>query len=287
MLLEDEERIYSFLIQQCRKGKDFIGLFREKGMEQQILKAYYGGIFFECALQERLSDAMIILPGFPGRNFYDELMKLFYEQGYHVFVPRYRGSFQSKGVFLSKNPVDDVIFFMEHLVRGKVRNLWDMKQQSFRVNKMLLLGSSFGGAIACGVAAKHAVFSHLILAAPGWDFAKMNEQGDEQDLKKLAIFVKRAYKNCYRYTFEDLAKRLSRFQELKPEYYVPRLQKLPILVLHDPNDKIVAFRHTKEMLARLPRATLIEHYFGHGQAEVPLRTYRKEVDKFVKVNYLG
>lgn len=256
-------------------------------MKKSILKAYYGGIFFEYAIQERLADAIIILPGFPVRNFYDELIGLFYEHGYHVFVPRYRGSYQSSGSFLSKNPVDDVIFFMEHLAKGNVKNLLDMKQQSFSVNKKLLLGSSFGGAIACGVAAKHPVFSHLILAAPVWDFAKQNERGDEQDLKKLTAFVKRAYKNCYRFMFDDVTRRLSRFHELKPEYYLPLLQKMPVLVLHDPNDKIVAFRHTKEMIAKLPRATLIEHYFGHGAVEVPLRAYWKEADKFVKVNYLG
>jgi len=173
------------------------------------------------------------------------------------------------------------------LEKGEVKNLWDMKKTAFKIKKKLLVGSSFGGAIACGVAAKYPVFSHLILLAPAWDFSRHGEKGDEQDFKKLTAFVKRAYKNCYRFTFDDLVKKLSKFEELKPEYYVPRLQKMPVLVLHDPNDKIVAFQHTKEMLEKFPKATLIEHYFGHGSVDVPLRSYWKEVDKFVKVNYLG
>lgn len=265
----------------------FILGLHEKIMKGHIIKAYYGGIFFECALQDSVADAIIILPGFPGRNQYDELIQLFYEKGYHVFVPRYRGSYQSSGTFLSKSPIDDVYFFLEKLEEGKVKNLWDMRKIAFKINKKLLLGNSFGGAIACSVAAKYHLFSHLVLVAPVWDFTMHGAKGDEQDLKKLTVFVKRAYKNCYRYIFDDIIKKLDKFKELSPEYYVPRLQKMPLLVLHDPNDKVVSFQHTKDMLGKFPRATLIEHYFGHGSVEVPLRAYWKEFDKFVKVNYLG
>ncbi len=256
-------------------------------MKKPILRAYYGSIFFEFVLQDRTADAVIILPGFPGRNDFNELIELFFDRGYHVFVPRYRGTFQSLGVFLSKSPVDDLSMFMSNLDKGFAKSLWDMKKKTFKINKKILVASSFGGAIACGLVAKHQGFSHLILAAPVWDFARHNEKGDEQDLINLTGFVKRAYKNCYRINFNDIVKKLSKFKELSPEYYHTKLKDFPVLVFHDPNDKIVAFRHTKEMLSVLGRATYIEHYLGHGLSVSLLSAFWKDVDKFIKVNYLG
>jgi pimeloyl-ACP methyl ester carboxylesterase len=254
-------------------------------MKKPILRGYYGGIFFEFVLQDRKADAIIILPGFPSGNDFYDLIAFFYGKGYHVFVPRYRGSYQSAGIFLSKNPVDDMIFFIEHLKQGEAKNLWDDKKESFTINKFILVGGSFSGAIACGLAVKHPVFSHLILQAPVWDFSEHNSASDEQDFEKMKEFVRTAYKNCYRFRFKSILKKLNKFDELKPPYYIPKLD-IPVLVMHDPNDRAVAFRHTKTYISLLPRATYLEHYLGHKLTEDLLAAYWKDIDKFIKVNYL-
>ena len=213
------------------------------------------------------------------------MIKAFFEKGYHVFVPRFRGSYQSSGVFLSRNPVDDMVFFMERLDSGEAKSLWDSKKVSFKINKKILVGSNFSGAIACALAAKCPVFSHLILAAPIWDFRKHNLEGNEQDLDKTAGFVQTAYKNCYRFRFKSVVKKLRKFDELYPESYLPNL-KLPVMVMHDPNDRVVSFKHTQEKLQSLRKATYLEHYFGHKLTPDLLRAFWKDIDKFVKINYI-
>jgi hypothetical protein len=57
--------------------------------------------------------------------------------------------------------------------------------------------------------------------------------------------------------------------------------------MHDPNDRVVAFRHTKKYLGMMPRATYLEHYFGHKFKPDLLSAFWKEIDKFVKINYLS
>ncbi len=255
-------------------------------MKKPILRGYYGGIFFEYVLQDRKADAVIILPGFPSGNDFYDLIAYFFEKGYHVFVPRYRGSYQSSGIFLSKNPIEDMAFFIEHLRSGEAKNMWDDKKELFTINKLILVGGSFSGAIACGLAAKYPVFSHLILHAPVWDFNEHNSAGDEQDFEKVTNFVKNAYKNCYRFKFKSMKKKLEKFDELKPQYYIPKLD-LPMLVMHDPNDRVVAFRHTKKYMSMLPKVTYLEHYFGHKFKPDLLSAFWKEIDKFVKINYLS
>lgn len=256
-------------------------------MKKPILRGYFGGIFAEFVLQDRLADAAIILPNFPSGNDFGDLIAFFYEKGYHVFVPRYRGTYQSSGKFLSKNPVEDMMTFVKGLDEGAVKGLWDGKKQSFRVNKKILISSGFGGAIALGVAAKSGMASHIILQAPIWDFKVHNSAGDEQDIEKMSEFVKSAYKNCYRYTFKNFKKKMSKFEELNPAFYLPRVGEMPILVMHDPNDKIVNLRHTKEKIALLQKATYLEHYFGPKLRADILATYWKDIDKFIKINYVN
>ena len=255
-------------------------------MKGHIERGYFGTTFFEFALQNRSADAIIILPDFPSRNKYDNLISLFYGRGYHVFVPRYRGSYQSGGKFLSKNIIDELAGFIDALEKGEVKSLWDMKKKEFKINRKLLIGYDFSGAIALGLAAKTQKFSHIMLIAPIWDYSVYNSQNGEQDLNEISEFVKRAYKNCYRYTFKDIVKKLKKFQELRPEYYLPLLKKTPILVMHDPNDKAVPFKHTKEKLGEFDNSTYIEHYLGHEFADSLINAHWQMIDKFIKINYI-
>ncbi len=254
-------------------------------MAKPIQRGYYGGLFFEFILQDRKADAMIILPDFPCRNSYNRIINLFYGKGYHVFVPRYRGSYQSSGKFLLKNIVDDIIFFVKNLEKGEVKSLSDMKKYNFRLNKKILMANGFGGAIACGAAAKYPIFSHLMLISPIWDFSSHNKDGDEEDLQKLSNYVKRAYRNCYRYDFDSIVKKITRIKEVNPSYYLPKLE-LPVLIMHDPNDKRVSFRNTKEKIFSIKRATLIEHYLGHDVSDSLMNAFWKDIDKFIKINYV-
>jgi|SRR3989344_2478740 len=255
-------------------------------MKTYILKSFFKGTFFDFVLQDEKADAVIILPGFPSNNDFSDLIKFFYEKGYHVFVPRYRGSYQSKGVFLSKNPIYDLEEFLTALEKGVARSLWDGKKKKFIIRRKILLAGSFGGAIGCGLAAKTQKFTHVILTSPVWDFEKHNSLGDEQDLVKLTQFVKRAYNNCYNYDFDSIAEAIGKFIETKPDYYLPLLETTPVLIMHDPNDKTVAIKHSKEMFPLLKKAMFIEHYFGHVSSDDLFVAHWKDVEKFININYV-
>ncbi len=256
-------------------------------MKKPVLRGYFGSMFFEFILQDRLADAIIILPGFPSGNDFTDLIDFFYNKGYHVFVPRYRGMYQSTGVFLSKNPIDELVSFLDNLDSGFAKSLWDGKKQGFRINKKIIVGAGFGGALALGLAAKSGKISHLMLQAPIWDFNTHNVNGDEQDMEKMAGFVKSAYKNCYRFTFKNFKRKMKKFTELTPDFYMQKVKQMPVLVMHDPNDKIVSFKHSQEKMEWLQKKTYLEHYFGHKLTKDMLAAYWKEIDKFIKVNYVG
>ncbi len=252
-------------------------------MAKPILKAYRSKIFFEFLVHKSDSaDAIIILPGFPSSNNEDKLMRFFYEKGFNVFYLRYRGSFQSKGYFLESNLVDDMIQCINQINKGKVVSLWGLEEKSFKNRDLILLTGSFGGAIACGIAAKsNHLISKIILLAPVWDFDKHNTTYEEQDLPHLLDFVKRAYQNLYRIKFNNLISQLHKFRELSPEYYLKKLD-CPLLVFHDPEDKTVSIEHTKGIIKKIKKSKLIEHNLEHGPSEELIKRYWNEIEKFIK-----
>ncbi|MEK6933639.1 MAG: alpha/beta hydrolase [Nanoarchaeota archaeon] len=252
-------------------------------MTKPILKAYYKKIFFEFLVHKNDSaDAIVILPGFPSSNNEDELMRTFYEKGFNVFYLRYEGSFQSKGYFLESNPIEYMIECINHINKGKVISLWDMEEKSFKNKNLILLTGSFGGAIACGMAAKSShLNSKIILSAPVWDFKMHNMIYEEQNLSHMVDFVKRAYKNLYRIKFNNLIKQLHKFKETLPEYYLKKLG-CPILIFHDPMDKTVSIEHTKKIIKQIKKSKLIEHSLGHGLSERLIGQYWSEIERFIK-----
>src|SRR3989344_3616458 len=73
----------------------------------------------------RKSSRVVILcggmPAYTGRK--DALMEFFARKGYWVFLPRYRGSWESGGQFLKRSPHEDIIDVINGLSRG-FPDLW-------------------------------------------------------------------------------------------------------------------------------------------------------------------
>jgi pimeloyl-ACP methyl ester carboxylesterase len=249
-------------------------------MEEPILKAYYGDIFFEFMLQKKSADAIIILPGLPSSNSSDEILRFFYSKGYHVFSPKYKGTYQSNGKFLKTNIVEDLSAFLDALNTCSAKSLWDGKRLNFRIKEKILLGGSFSGAIACGLAAKRKELSRIILFAPIWNFVKHNEFGDEQDLLFVTGLIRRMYKHLYRFDFKNIQKQLSNVKEIDPSNYLKSLDQ-PILIFHDPNDKTVSIRHTYQMLKLLKRGQLVAVGYGHALRVKALQKLYPKIDAFL------
>ncbi len=247
-------------------------------MVERILKAYYKDIFCEFIVQDKIANTIILLPGFPSSNKLDSEMKFLYKKGYNVFFPRFKGSFQSKGFFLKENIVKELKSFITELKKEKITNLWDLNEIHFKINKLVLFGQSFSGAISCGLAAIEKSFDKLVLFSPVWDFKIHNKFGNEQDLSHLVPFVKRAYTNLYRIKFDNLVNAILKFKETSPSFYAERI-KIPILVLNDPADKTVSIEHSKNMKKIVKNLKIIKHHEGHGINLKILKNYWKEISK--------
>ena len=250
-------------------------------MGKPILKAYYRNIFFEFLVHPDKRDAIIILPGFPSSNVMDDIIYFFYEKGFNVFVPRYPGSYQSKGQFLKTNPITDLLKFIDQLKKGKAVSLWDDNEISFEISKIFVFGGSFGGSVALALATGSKGASKVVLISPVWDFKEHNKQHNEQDLDSMTCFVKKAYKNLYRYQFNSLVQTVSRFKEFSPKYYLNKLNT-PILVFHDPDDKSVSINHSRDIKKVIKDIQIVESDTGHGLSIKLLNKYFDKIKSFLE-----
>ncbi len=230
-------------------------------MKAPILKAYYGDIFFEFLTHEKASDTILYLEGFPSSGSHKSEIEFLYEKGYNVFVPHYKGTYQSRGKFLEGNIVHEMKSFVDEIKKETAVSLWDMSKVKFKIKRLILLGGSFSGAVCCGLSTL-VNFDKIVLFAPVLDYSRLNEKGDEQDQNQVIPFVKRAYENLFRFDFKDLVKKMNEFRECSPSYYLKKL-KTPVLILHDPKDKNVSIRISEEFSKKLPIIKLVEHTKGH------------------------
>ncbi len=245
-------------------------------MEKPILKAYYGDIFFEFINHKEPTDTILYLEGFPSSGSHKKEIEFLYRKGYNIFVPHYKGTYQSRGKFLGGNIVYELKEFLDKLKMGSVINLWDMSEVNFKIKRLILFGGSFSGAICCGLSTL-TKFDKIVLFAPVLDYLRLNEKGDEQDPDHMIPFVKRAYENLFRFDFDKIVERMSKFKECSPNYYLNKL-KTPVLILHDPTDKTVSIRMAKEFEKKLPNIKLIESSEGHKMD----KTLEKEWTKIKK-----
>ena len=105
-------------------------------MEKPVLKSYFGDIFFEYIVHETAADAILYLEGFPSSGSHKREIEFLYKEGYNVFIPHYKGTYQSRGKFLKDDIVYDLKIFVDKLRKGTAINLWDLSKINFKMSKI-------------------------------------------------------------------------------------------------------------------------------------------------------
>lgn len=236
--------------------------------------AYADKLFVRYQLADNPeADTILIFGGWPGDYANKNTIEFLREQGYHVFSALYPGIYQSHGTFLATNPVQEYQQLLQTIQEGTIDNLYTKQKETFTTKKIIFLGSSFGGSIALGAASTYNP-DRLLLFAPVWDWSK------QDDLENEVAFAKQAFQHVYRLGFSDaqeMQEQLESFKQLQPKHYTNTIT-CPVLVLHDPEDKIVPYEHTKTQDLE---CEVIEHAFGHGQSE-PLIAHWTQIQQFLE-----
>lgn len=172
-------------------------LVRDKIPEIIKIKRFnHRGIVVEYIDSSAQSDkAIILLDGLPSVPHCKDLMYELNRKGYSVFFPRYRGTWESEGDFLSHSPVKDIEDIISFISRSDQKGFSNIKE----IN---IIGTSFGGGVALCLKPNDLI-KNIICLSPVLDFKQVN------GIETLYDYLNQLYSGAYRFSHDNWLKLLN------------------------------------------------------------------------------
>lgn len=149
------------------------------------------GVFFEYLIPENITGNIpfiILCDGLPAKPHQNNLMNILVNLGYGVLYPRYRGTWESEGIFLEKNVGKEISDLAEKLLNGSL-----LDGVNVTATQITLIATSFGASVALSIA-KDKNINKIIALSPVLNFKNLS------NLHSLKKFLQKMYPTIYRFT---------------------------------------------------------------------------------------
>lgn len=211
-----------------------------------------GDIVGDAVLTTKKPKGTIILcEGIPAVPERTRLMSTLSHAGFDVLLPRYKGSWESPGVFLSQSPALDIRLVCSSLTKGI-----PVGARTIKSKKIILIGSSFGGAVAIG-ASDHPAVTRVIALSPIIDFPSLHGS-----LETLPAYLKKYFPGAYRFTDRGW-KTLMAGDLIKPSQSLHSRYAAKIWLFAGANDETIPFEHYEQVPQKLRKRTNLYTNVGH------------------------
>ncbi|MCB9799103.1 prolyl oligopeptidase family serine peptidase [Candidatus Nomurabacteria bacterium] len=211
--------------------------------------------------------AVVIAGGMPSLPGSATLARFLRKKGYLVFVPRYRGSWESGGSFLGRSPHEDILDVVDGISQITIdnENFYQEKftPRTYRNTQISVIGVSFGGTAALFCAADDRV-SSAIAICPVVDWTA---QSQTEPLDWLADFCRRSFGQGYRFSDEDWT-RLSEGKIYSPADVLEKIDSEKLFVIHAMDDDVVSFDDVKPFVEKVGCKHLYIKKGGHLSSRV-------------------
>ncbi len=239
-------------------------------MQHYSLRARFGEIIAEFLPPARRSDRVLIFcTGMPsGPSGKGTVLRFLAKKGYWVFLPRYRGSWESSGSFLKISPEKDIKKVMDGIARG-VTSIADGKKYKIKNPQFYLMGCSFGGPAALLLSRDPRVRKVLALS-PVVDWKAMERATKGEKIDEVARFTKAAFGEGYRGAARDWEK-LKRGMFYNPAADTDKINGEKVFIIHAKNDTSVAWRPVQKFAKRTGSRLLLLKQGGHFSGSIVMR----------------
>lgn len=198
-----------------------------------------GDIVAEVVLPERQTGKVAILAsGLPSTPSKGDLLRFLASQGYVAILPRYRGTWESGGVFLARSPAQDIRDVVNELVAHRsIPDLMTGESVKVRVSAVHLFGSSFGGP-AVLLNSDLPIVKKIIAVSPVIDWKK---EGEDEPFDQHVRFITAGFGGAYR------TERPADWQKLvATDFYSPirqakKIDGRKICIIHALDDRVVPY----------------------------------------------
>lgn len=200
---------------------------------------------------------IIFLSGMPSVPKLADTLNFYAEKGFWVFHPRYRGSWESDGVFLNKSPEQDALDVISQLSKGFFA-LENGKKYSVQPTHLYLFGCSFGGPAAL-LASRDKRVTKVVTLSPVIDW---QSESIGEPLDWVLRYAKEAYGNAYRLTTKNWQK-LASGKFYNPIRHVSGIKGEKILILQAKDDDSVNFQPAITFSKATGAQLVLLHKGGH------------------------
>ena len=240
--------------------------------KDEILSEFYPPYL---GAENRSSNKIIIFcdgaPGLPGSP-----NKLIYwsKKGYWVFRPRYRGTWESKGVFLDKEPAEDVIDLIDGL-ESPIIDEWNKLEYKCDPKEIFIIGSSFGGPAAI-FASKDKRVKKVVAMSPVIDWRAPSE---DEPLEHWPEIVERSFGMGYRST-PEIWKKLQTGKFYNPMLHMDEFDGSKIMIIHAEDDTDIRAKEVREFADQTGSKLYRLKKGGHNPVRLDFWWWGRRIQKF-------
>ena len=193
-------------------------------------------IISEVGLPDKQTGRVLILiGGLPSIPSKPDVLKFWVSAGYVCVFPRFRGTWESGGEFLKRDPVLDVFDIVDEMVSSKsILNLYTGETEKIKVSSIYVVGGSFGGTGAL-LASAHPKVKKVVALSPVIDWSIDSEA---EPFEFFQRFTKNAFGEAYRSKASSW-KKLQHNKIYSPIQKGVKIIGEKILIVHAENDSVV------------------------------------------------
>ncbi len=223
------------------------------------------------------SKVVILCDGLPSVPAKRDALEYFHKLGFWAFHLRYRGTWESGGLFLAKSPDRDVIDAIDGLSKG-FTEYWGGREFKIKSPRVYLVGTSFGGCTAI-MASRDKRVKKAVALSPVVDWAA---QSRIEPIQRLAKFVANAFGTVYRCERRDWDK-LKTGVFFNPAAHEREIDGRKLMIIHAKNDLVVPWRPTASFARRVKAKFILARRGGHLRlAAATKKPYARRIAAFLR-----
>ena len=219
---------------------------------------------------------VITCDGAPSVPSKSSLLEFFSQKGFWAIHFRYRGTWESDGVFLREPPDKDVIDIIDSLPRGFI-SFWDGKKYRVQPDEIFIIASSFGGPAGI-LASRDPRVTKVICISPVVDWRAPSKA---EPLDWMKTFIQNAFGNGYRFGTAEW-KKLASGTFYNPVRHIDEIDGSKLFIFHARDDESVRWNEVARFAQTTGAKLKLFNRGGHLSSKFIVAKYWPQIAKFFK-----
>ena len=234
--------------------------------------------FLPPSRPRKLQRVIILCDGMPGIPRKQSFAAWLARKGYWVFYPRYRGAWESGGVFLARSPHEDVLDVISGLQKP-VRDAAFGGVFNVKPDEVFVIGGSFGGtaAILCSLDQR---VKRVVANCPVVDWSILHSAlRAETTNRNYVAYLRDAFGQGYRLSEKNWNK-LYTGTFFNPIHRADDVDPSKIMMFHAKDDPSIPWRSVDKFAKKTGVKLMLFARGGHGRTEFLVQKHWPEIKRF-------